>query len=158
MGERWNTQDSVGMGIGIRRALASVLAGTDVPFEYLGSLEMGIEFLNEAKGGGALISGQSEGVDFFQGTFSPLCLANDVYITFVGPEMDQHQRQYDEVRGIFTKYVETLERVKSGEQVINTEGDSLKEIGRFFKVLCDLLLRPQGYLPCLEILDNSDLK
>lgn len=138
MGEKWNTQDSVEMAIGVRRALASVMVGKAVPSECCNSLDRGIEFLNEAKGGGALISGQPQDADSFNGTFSPLCLANDVYISFRGGGLDEHQR-YDEVREVFTTYINTLKKVKVEGGGI--EQNILKEMGQFFKVLCDLLLQ-----------------
>jgi len=140
MGEKWNTQDSVEMAIGVRRALANVMAGKDVPSECRSSLERGIEFLNEAKGGGALISGQLQDADSFNGTFSPLCLANDVYISFVGDKLDESKR-YDEVQSVFIKYINALEEVKAKESRSTVKQDTIKEMAQFFKVLCELLLQ-----------------
>lgn len=140
MGERWNTKDSVEMAIGLRRALASVIAGKGVPSECQSFLERGIEFLNEANGGGALISGNLEEADSFNGTYMPLCLANDVYISFVGGRLDEHQR-YSEIRGLFTNYINALEKVKIKGQGSGIEPSMLRDIGQFFKVLCDLLLQ-----------------
>ncbi len=140
MGERWNTKDSVEMAIGLRRALASTIVGKAVPDEYQSFLERGIEFLNEANGGGALISGQLEGADSFNGTLEPLCLANDVYISFVGGKLDEHQK-YSKVRGLFTDYINALEKVKTNGQSSGIEPSKLRDIAQFFKVLCDLLLQ-----------------
>jgi len=55
MGERWNTEDSLEMALGVRRAVESVLRQTDPPSECGRFLDKGISFLEEAKGGEALI-------------------------------------------------------------------------------------------------------
>ena len=80
LGERWNTENSLEMALGIREAVESLIRKREPQDRCLKQLEKGVKFLEEAKGGEAIISGAAEEADSFNGTFVPICLATDVCI------------------------------------------------------------------------------
>lgn len=140
MGERWNPDETVEMALGIRRAIGCVMRKEEPPPECYGSLEKGVQFMSEVKGGYALILGTHEEADSFNGTFSPLCLANDVYINFSGGSQDKKENSQI-INQLFSKYKETLEKLRDENLRRGIEQRTLGEIGHFFEILCDLLLQ-----------------
>jgi len=139
MGERWNTEDSLEMALGVRRALESVLRKEDPPLKCRNLLDKGITFLDEAKGGEALISGSPEEADSFNGTFLPLCLATDVRIRFVGDAASEGKN--NRIGELLNSYKNALLQVKNEKSKSKIEPEKLKEIASFFEVLSKLLLQ-----------------
>jgi hypothetical protein len=138
MGERWNTEDVLEMALGIRRALDSVIRKESPPSECGEFLEKGISFLDEVKGGEALISGSPEEADSFNGTFLPLCLATDVWIKIKnGTSSNGKQKKIGE---LLNGYKEKLQQI-SGEDSSNVEPKGLQGINSFFEALSKLLLQ-----------------
>jgi len=140
IGERWNTSESLDMALGVRRAIDSVLSQRKPPAECEYQLQKGIEFLNEAKGGFALVTGDLKEADSFNGTFSPLCLANDVYIRFRGGSVDKSE-DTKRLSGLFEAYRSALQKVLDKADKSGIKQSELKEIEQFFEVLTDLLLQ-----------------
>ncbi len=139
-GERWNSIDSAEMALGIQRVVDSVMRQEELPLEYREFLERGIEFLDEAEAGSALISGTPlEQTDSFKGTFSPLCMATDVYITF--KDAPDKSDDYKQVSVLLNGYKTILTGIKDAGTRHEPDQKQLKEIGSFFGVLFDLLSR-----------------
>ena len=139
MGERWNTEDALEMALGVRRALDSVMRKETPPTQYGQVLEKGISFLDEAKGGEALISGSPEEADSFNGTFLPLCLATDVCIKFTnGTSNTGGQERIGE---LLNGYKEALQQIREKNSKGNVKLKRLKEIASFFEALSKLLLQ-----------------
>ena len=139
MGERWNTEDSLEMALGVRRAVESVMRQKNPPSECTELLNKAINFLEEAKGGEALISGTPEEADSFNGTFLPLCLATDVCIRFVNGT--QNRSEGKKIGELLNQYKETLKQIKERGTKGNIETAKLKEISSFFEALSRLLLQ-----------------
>lgn len=139
MGERWNAEDLLEMSIGVRRAVDSVMRKKDPPSECRGLLDKSITFLDEAKGGEALISGVPEEADSFNGTFLPLCLATDVCIKFISETPNRGEDK--KIGELLNQYKETLEQIKKKGSKSNIEPAKLKEIGSFFEALSKLLFQ-----------------
>ena len=138
MDERWNAIDSAEMALGIRWAFDYINRGIEPPPQYLESLEKGIEFLEEAKAGGALISGLSpEEVCSFKGTFSPLCMATDVYVTFRDTPNDSSD--YKQVSDLLNDYKNALVSIKNERLHCHIEPNIFKEVENFFETLFDIL-------------------
>jgi len=133
MDERWNAEDVLEMALGVRRALDSVIRKKLLPSECGEFLKKGISFLDEVKGGEALISGSPEEADSFNGTFLPLCLATDVCIKF---KRDEQKKIGELLNG----YKEKLQQI-SREDSSNAEPEVLKRINSFFEALSKLLLQ-----------------
>jgi hypothetical protein len=138
MGERWNTGDSLDMALGVRRAVESLLRKKDPPSECREFLDGGITFLDEARGGEALISGAEE-ADSFNGTFLPLCLATEVRIRFIGDASNGGEGT--KIGELLNQYKETLKQIKEKGAKSNINPVKLKEIGSFFEALSRLLLQ-----------------
>jgi len=139
MGERWNTEDSLEMALGVRRALESVLRKEDPPPKCRSLLDKGITFLDEAKGGEALISGLSEEADSFNGTFLPLCLATDVRIRFIGEAASKDEN--NKIGELLDSYKNVLLQIKKKKSKSKINPEKLKEITHFFEDLSELLLQ-----------------
>lgn len=140
IGERWNSIDSAEMALGVQRVIDSVMRREDPPAECQEFLTRGIEFLEEAEAGGALIAGTSlERVDSFKGTFSPLCLATDVLCTF--KDVPQDSNDYTQVSDLLNEYKATLTNIRKTEIRCQPDREQLSEIDSFFGVLFDLLSR-----------------
>lgn len=139
MGERWNTEDSLEMSLGVRRAVESVMRQTNPPSECTEHIDKAISFLEEAKGGEALISGAKEEADSFNGTFLPLCLATDVCIRFVSGTPNSCEDK--KIGELLNQYKETLGQIKKKGSKGNIEMAKLKEIASFFEALSRLLLQ-----------------
>jgi len=140
IGERWSTDESLDMALGVRRAIDCVLSNRQPPAECGPQLQKGVDFLSEAKGGFALVTGKLTGADSFNGTFSPLCLTNDVYIRFRKASLDETE-ETSKVGVLLDEYKSALECVKREELEVSVERDMLKDIAQFFEVLTDLLLQ-----------------
>lgn len=139
-GERWNTLNSAEMALGIQRVIDSIMRKEEPPSECQEFLERGIEFLGEAEAGGALISGtELEQADSFKGTFSPLCMATDVYITF--KSVPENSNDYKQVSDLLNSYKGTLTNISRAGAQSQSDPKQLEEIGSFFEVLFDLLGR-----------------
>ena len=138
-GERWNSIDSAEMALGIQRVIDSIMREEEPPLECQEFLVRGIEFLDEAEAGGALISGTLEQADSFKGTFSPLCMATDVYITF--KNAPDKSDDYKQVSVLLNGYKTILTGIKDAGTRHEPDQKQLKEIGSFFGVLFDLLSR-----------------
>jgi hypothetical protein len=139
MGERWNTEDALEMALGVRRALDSVMRKETPSSECEELLNKGISFLDEAKGGEALISGSYEEADSFNGTFLPLCLATDVCIRFInGTSCKGEQKKIGDLLNGYKKILQQIRKKKSKGKV---QPVKLKEIASFFEVLSKLLLQ-----------------
>lgn len=139
MGERWNTEDALEMALGVRRALDSVMRKEIPPTHYGEALEKGINFLDEAKGGEALISGSPEEADSFNGTFLPLCLATDVCIKFTNGNSNSGEQK--RIGELLNGYKETLQQIKKKNPKDSVEEIKLREIASFFEALSKLLLQ-----------------
>lgn len=138
IGERWNTSESLDMALGVRRAIASILSQRRLPAECKTQLQKSVEFLNEAKGGSAVLAGTLSEADSFTGTFSPLCLAIDVYIRFAGETKDARKVK---VGKLFQDYIDALQQVEKGRNKPVVNKNMLQQIAQFFEVLTDLLLQ-----------------
>jgi len=139
MGKRWNTEDSLEMALGVRRALESVLRKEDPPSKCRSHLNKGITFLDEAKGGEALISGLSEEANSFNGTFLPLCLATDVRIRFVGEAASKNEDK--KIGELLSSYKNALLQIKEKAAQSKIEPEIIKEMAGFFEVLSKVLLQ-----------------
>ena len=139
LGERWNTEDSLEMALGIREAVESLIRKREPQDRCLKQLEKGVKFLEEAKGGEAIISGAAEEADSFNGTFVPICLATDVCIKIKNgtPDTDEGAKR---VGALISKYKDALEKMKERGLKSKIPETTLKEIASFFKALCALLL------------------
>lgn len=139
-GERWNTLNSAEMALGIRRVLDNVMRQEEPPSECKVFLDKGIEFFEEAEAGGALIAGTPlEQAGSFKGTFSPLCLATDVYITF--RNAPEGKGGFKEVSDLLNSYKGSLRRIRETGIQCQIGNEQLAEMGSFFGVLFDLLAR-----------------
>ena len=69
--ERWNPISLADMAVGIKWVLHRALNNKPRPFDFEESLKNGIEFLEEACQGGAIICGEQLQTDF-TGTLAPL--------------------------------------------------------------------------------------
>ena len=137
MGERWNTEDALEMALGVRRVLDSVMRKEAPPSECKKLLKKGISFLDEAKGGEALISGSPEEDDSFNGTFLPLCLATDVCIKFTNGNSNSGEQK--RIGELLNGYKETLQQIKNSKGSVGQI--KLREIASFFEALSKLLLQ-----------------
>lgn len=146
MGERWNATDSTDMALGTRRAINSFMKREELPKDSVGFLRKAIAFLEEARDGGALIAGrQLSSASSFNGTFSPLCLATDVCITFKGRSVTKRKgkHDYDKVGRLLGKYADTLRAIEEKGADAEVRPQSLQEVAGFFRVLSDLLLQQE---------------
>ena len=141
--ERWSTIDSAEMALGVRRVLDAVKNGRSVPEEYVVFLDRGVKFLSEAMAGGALISGMVSEADSFSGTFSPLCIATDVYIVFKNdkPEKKDDYGSRGKIGQLLSSYENTLKQIKARDTETVFDEARLTEIEAFFKILFDRLLQ-----------------
>ncbi|MCK5565787.1 MAG: hypothetical protein KAJ07_11120 [Planctomycetes bacterium] len=136
--ERWNTINSAEMALGVQRVIDSIQRHEEPPTECSRFLDKAIEFLVEAQAGGALITGTTlEGVSSFKGTFSPLCMATDVYISFRSES--ETSDDYKKVNDLLNGYRKTLTGIKEGGIRYETEPEQLNHMEGFFGVLFDLL-------------------
>ena len=140
IGERWNTEDSLEMSLGIRKAIDSVIRKEEPTSECSRLLKEGISFLDEAKGGGALISGVTEDASSFNGTFLPLCLATDVWIS-VKEEASDESNDYTKVGSLLSSYKSVLEEIEEKGSMADVEERTLREVAGFFEVLFRLVLQ-----------------
>ena len=137
MDERWNSIDSAEMALGIRWAIDYIKRKKE-PSQYIESVKKGIEFLEEAEAGGALISGASlEEAGSFKGTFSPLCMATDVYITF--SNTPNKREDYKKVRELLNKYKNALVSIRNDGLKCSIGASMFKDVERFFETLFDIL-------------------
>jgi hypothetical protein len=146
MGERWNATDSTDMALGTRRAINSVMRREELPKDSVGFLQKAIAFLEEARDGGALVAGRElSSARSFNGTFSPLCLATDVYITFKGGSVDRRKGKHDygEVGRLLGGYADTLRAIEEKGVNAAVRPENLREVAGFFRVLSDLLLQQE---------------
>ena len=139
IGERWNTSESLDMALGVRRAIESILSIKSFPAECKIQLKKSIEFLNEAKGGSAVLAGTLTEADSFTG-FSPLCLAMDVLIRFKESSLDE-SKDAKKISVLFQNYINALQQVRNKGKKVAVGKRMLKEIAQFFEVLTDLLLQ-----------------
>ena len=139
MDERWNAIDSADMALGVRWAIDYIKRDKEPPHKYILSLEKGIVFLEEAKAGGTLISSGSleEAGSFFKGTFSPLCMATDVYITF--EDTPNRSEDYKKVSELLNSYKEALVSIKNEGLNYHIEPNIFENVERFFETLFDIL-------------------
>lgn len=139
IGERWNTSESLDMALGVRRAIDSILSQRRLPAECKTQLQKSVEFLNEARGGSAILAGTLTEADSFTG-FSPLCLAIDVLIRFKGSSVDE-SKDAKKISVLFQNYINALQQVEKGGNKPAVNKKMLQEIAQFFEVLTDLLLQ-----------------
>lgn len=138
MDERWNTIEAAEMALGIRQAMDCVRREEECPSKYEKYLAKGIEFLEEAEAGGALISGAGpDKTASFRGDFSPLCMATDVYITF--RDTPDKSSDYAEVSKVLSGYRNTLVKITDTNVKSEITEASLKQMEVFFEGLFDML-------------------
>jgi hypothetical protein len=140
MGERWNAIESTEMALGVRWAIDYIKRNEEPPHKYIQSLEKGIGFLEEAKAGGTLISSGSldEAGSFFKGTFSPLRMATDVYVTF--SDTPNNSEDYKKVSALLNKYKDALVSIKDEGLNCRTMDDGIfSDVEKFFETLFDIL-------------------
>lgn len=140
IGEKWSTDASLNMALGVRRAIDSVLNGKKPPAECKPQIQSGVEFLREAQGGSAVMTGTLTEADSFTGTFSPLCLAIDVYIRFT-KKSEKQSANGQKLSGLFQSYIEALQQLADETDKTDLTIEKLQEIAGFFEVLTDVLLQ-----------------
>lgn len=133
--EKWNVIDSADMAVSIQGIIQRKLNGKKMPFDYDESLEQGIDFLDEASTGGAIICGNVS-TSGFVGTLSPLRWSTVVYIANAGK--DSEERVYQNVTKALNNYKKLLQNMKNNQDV---SGEILLEANSFFSALADVLLR-----------------
>jgi hypothetical protein len=140
MDERWNAIDSADMALGVRWAIDYIKRDKEPPPKYIQSLEKGIEFLEEARAGGTLISsGSLKDAGSFKGTFSPLCMATDVYITFEGTDSPKKSEDYEKVSKLLNDYICALVSIKEKGVKCRIGDKIFSNVERFFETLFDIL-------------------
>jgi hypothetical protein len=140
MGERWNTEDCLGMALGIRRTIDSLIRKQEPTSESTQLLHEGIRFLDEAKAGRALISGVLDEAESFNGTFLPLCLAINVCVSFKNASPESGETD-GEVGTLLTNYKNALEQIENKGLQSKIDQSTLDEIAGFFEALSNLLLQ-----------------
>ena len=146
MGERWNATDSADMALGTRRAISSVMRKEELPTGSVKFIQEAIVFLDEARDGGALITGRRlSSASSFNGTFSPLCLATDAYIELKGGSVTRGRGKHDygKVRRLLGRYADTLRAIEEKGAAAGVHPRTLQEVAGFFRVLSGLLLQQE---------------
>ncbi len=136
--DRWNVIESAGMAVGVEGVLYRIINDKPSPFDFEESLRDGIDFLEEASNGGAIICGESLSSGF-TGTLSPLRWSRDVYIDIEESQLEESQ-VYKHVVKTLREFKDLLEKIKEKED-IDSESETPKKAHQFFGGLASFLMR-----------------
>jgi hypothetical protein len=137
MVERWNIIDTAEMAVGLESVLSRYLREKPMPFDCLESLERGIEFLEEACNGGAIVCGSVQ-TSGFTGTLSPLRWSTRI-VTRTSNETDEEMAIYKKVIDMLNLYKTMLKGIKEGKQ--KPDSSIVENAQYFFSTLADTLMR-----------------
>lgn len=138
MVERWNPIDSAAMAVSVEGLLYRIINGKPRPFDFEGALDSGIDFLEEARNGGAIICGTVESTGF-DGTLSPFCWSTDAYIEFAPEGSARRSDVYEEVVTTLKEYRLLLESIR--EERTPEDTDKVEKVHGFFRTLADVLMK-----------------
>lgn len=138
MVERWNPIDSAAMAVSVEGLLYRIINGRPKPFDSEDALNQGIDFLQEAGNGGAIICGNVESTGF-DGTLSPFCWSTDAYIEFAPEGLERRSDVYEKVVATLKEYRLLLESIR--EERIPEDTDKVEKVHGFFRTLADALMR-----------------
>lgn len=136
--EKWNSINSADMAVSLQGILNRKINNKSMPFDFDDSIEKGIEFLEEASTGGAIICGNVE-TNGFTGTLSPLRWSTVVYVGIDPKTKNENEETiYQGVTKALNEYKDLLEKLQKQEQVSNK---ILEDAHSFFRALAEIFLR-----------------
>lgn len=141
MVERWNVIDSAAMAVSVEGLLYRIINKKPHPFDFDDALDRGIDFLEEARDGGAIICGTPE-ASGFTGTLSPLSWSTDAYIEikFKPEKSEKRDQVYKQVVSTLKEYKLLLESIKKGD-TLESFKDKAQSAHGFFRTLADVLMK-----------------
>ena len=133
--EKWNPISSAEMAVGVKGALYRALNGKPRPFDFVESLEKGIDFLAEASDGGAIICGETPKRGF-TGTLSPFTLT----MRFVPGDRQEFDETdyYRQVVRTLRSYQSVLDDLRNDKEV---KPDVLENAHKFFDDIAVIMMR-----------------
>jgi len=138
MVERWNPIDSAAMAVSVEGLLYRIIHEKPHPFDFEDALDNGIDFLQEAGNGGAIICGTVESPGF-DGTLSPFCWSTDAYIEFAPEGSERRSDVYGKVVTTLKEYRLLLGSIREGH--IPEDTNKVEKIHSFFRTLADVLMK-----------------
>ena len=136
--DRWNVIESAGMAVGVEGVLYRFINNKPSPFDFEESMKDGIDFLDEASNGGAIICGESLSSGF-TGTLSPLRWSRDVYIGIEESQLEESE-VYKNVVKTLRDFKVLLEKIQRNEE-IDSDSEAPMKAHQFFGGLASFLMR-----------------